>query len=201
MISRLLEENSIFPENTRIQKAENGSDFEVLIASTQHGQFHVPLQLPNGQGTVHLLKGDHAADLEHICAELTEAAKHVANDQQREFLAAYVESFTTGSLGAYRDSLHGWVKDRAPRVENIFGFVEPYRDPYGTRAEFEGLVAITDADETRLLGKLVDESAKFIRRLPWAGPENDGKGVFEKSLFEPPDLSSIYSMNASYTYA
>ena len=83
-----------------------------------------------------------------------------------------------------------------PRVENIFGYVEPYRDPYGIRAEFEGLVAISDPEETRALTKLVEHSATFIRRLPWADGdslENDGKGPFEKALFEPPDFTSIHS--------
>lgn len=85
-------------------------------------------------------------------------------------------------------------RNKGPRVENIFGFVEPYRDPHGIRAEFEGLVAIADDEETMLLAKLVENSATFIRRLPWATSENNGKGPFEKSLFEPPDLSSIHSL-------
>lgn len=88
-----------------------------------------------------------------------------------------------------------WITDKQPRVENIFGFVEPYRDPSGTRADFEGLVAISDPNETKLLTQLVVHSAKFIRRLPWVdgkSTENDGKGPFEKALFEPPDFSSIH---------
>jgi dipeptidyl-peptidase-3 len=79
---------------------------------------------------------------------------------------------------------------RGPRT--FFGFVEPYHDPRGIRAEFEGLVAIADDEETRLLAKLFENSATFIRRLPWATSENDGKGPFKKSLFEPPDFSSIH---------
>lgn len=52
--------------------------------------------------------------------------------------------------------------------------------------------AISDPDETKILTALVENSAKFIRRLPWSGTgsaENDGKGPFEKGLFEPPDFS------------
>lgn len=41
------------------------------------------------------------------------------------------------------------------------GFVEPYRDPHGTRAEFEGLVAISDAEETKALQRLVDNSTNI----------------------------------------
>ena len=74
--------------------------------------------------------------------------------------------------------------------------MEPYRDPYGSRAEFEGLVAISDAEETKALKKLVEYSTTFIRRLPWVdgiSTENESKGPFEKALFEPPDFTSIHS--------
>ncbi len=87
------------------------------------------------------------------------------------------------------------MADHAPRVENIFGFVEPYRDPQGVRAEWEAVVAIPDSEETELLTRLVWESKTFIRRLPWAKGtiENDGMGPFEKENFEPPDFASIHS--------
>jgi dipeptidyl-peptidase III len=193
VVSKILEQNSIFPENTRIRKAGNGIDFEVLLASVQIGDSNQFLQLPGGKGTIKLVRGDHSSELGRICTELSEATKYAANDLQREVLDAYIESFQTGSLDKYRESQRIWVMDKAPRVENIFGFVEPYRDPNGIRAEFEALVAISDDEETKLLARLVENSAKFIRRLPWATPENDGKGPFEKSLFEPPDFSSIHS--------
>jgi dipeptidyl-peptidase-3 len=190
LVSKVLEQNSIFPENTRLQKTEGG--FDVLIASVESGLV-AQFPLPEGQeGHVSLVKGDHSPHLQRICAELKEASKYAANDLQRNVIAAYIESFQTGSLETYRTSQRLWVRDKAPRVENIFGFVEPYRDPQGIRAEFEAVVAIADDLETALLTKLVDDSAKFIRKLPWATPDNDGKGPFEKSLFEPPDFSSIH---------
>lgn len=74
--------------------------------------------------------------------------------------------------------------------------MEPYRDPYGSRAEFEGVVAISDREETELMTKLVEESSKVIRRLLWVlvASENDGNGHFEKVLFEPPDFTSIHAL-------
>jgi dipeptidyl-peptidase III len=89
------------------------------------------------------------------------------------------------------------VADRAPTAENIFGFVEPYRDPFGIRAEFEALVAMPNAEETKVLTKLVESSDCFIRRLPWAAgcTENNAKGRFENALFEPPDFASIHSVS------
>ncbi|KAJ8131987.1 hypothetical protein O1611_g1639 [Lasiodiplodia mahajangana] len=194
IVSKVLEQNSLFPENTRIRKADNGIDFEVLVASVESEDLHQTFPLPGAKGSVKIVKGDHSSELENICTELSEATKYAANNLQRDFLGAYIESFRTGSLDTYRESLRAWVRDKAPKVENIFGFVEPYRDPHGTRAEFEALVAISNKGETELLSKLVDDSTKFIRLLPWAAPENDGRGPFEKSLFEPPDFSSIHSL-------
>jgi len=194
-ISRALEERSIFPENTRIRKTTSVGTpvFEVLQASAKNDGPTEEFSLADSKGIVRLVHGDHSEELKHICSCLAEASKYAANETQRRFLAEYIESFETGSLQSYRNSQRTWIKDTQPRVENIFGFVEPYRDPYGTRAEFEGLVAIADPKETKILTKLVEYSATFIRRLPWANElENDGKGPFEKALFEPPDFSSIH---------
>ncbi|CAI6259664.1 unnamed protein product [Periconia digitata] len=196
-ISRLLEEYSIFPENTRIQKllSPQANTFQVLQASIEQDAEPAVLELPTLCATVQIKRGDHSEELAKICASLREAKQYAANEKQELFLSQYIESFRTGDLEVYRDSQRTWITDRSPRVESIFGFVEPYRDPHGIRAEFEGLVAITDREETNTLIKLVENSSTFIRRLPWAGgDENDGKGPFEKALFDPPDFTSIYSL-------
>lgn len=190
MVSNILEQNAIFPENTRLQKTKDG--FDVLIASVESGIL-AEFPLPGGQeGHVRLVMGDHSSDLQRICAELKQASRYAANRFQERVITAYIDSFETGSLDAYRKSQRIWIHDQAPRVENIFGFVEPYRDPQGIRAEFEALVAIADDKETLLLTKLVDHSAFFIRRLPWATPDYDGRGPFERLRFEPPDFTSIH---------
>ncbi len=196
MVSKALEERSIFLGNTRIRKtAVSGSTvFEVLQASTQEPGLSDEFALPDFKGVVRIIHGDHSNELKHICSCLAEASNFAANDTQRRYLAEYIESFQTVSLHSYSNSQRTWVGDIQPRVESIFGFVEPYRDPYGTRAEFEGLVAISDPNETKILTELVTHSTTFIRRLPWAmqtSSENDGKGPFENALFEPPDFSSV----------
>lgn len=204
-ISHTLQELSILPENTRISKSivAGTSTFSVLQASTETGISSHEFQLKlDTKSVIQLVSGDHCDELKQICASLTEASNYTANDTQKLFISQYIESFHTGSLHAYRDSQRTWVKDKAPVIENIMGFVEPYRDPHGTRAEFEGLVAISDSEETKALKRLVDNSAKFIRRLPWSEShslENDGKGPFEKELFEPPDFASVHGMFAQAT--
>ncbi|KAF2791047.1 peptidase M49, dipeptidyl-peptidase III [Melanomma pulvis-pyrius CBS 109.77] len=196
-VSRLLEENSIFPENTRIHKVFSTEThaFEVLQASVCQDIEPAELEAPALGAVIRLKRGDHSEELTKICNSLSEAKKYATNEKQETFLSQYIESFTTGDLETYRKSQRTWITDKSPRVENIFGFVEPYRDPYGIRAEFEGLVAIMDLEETRKLTKLVEYSGTFIKRLPWAGgSENNGKGPFEKALFEPPDFTSIHSL-------
>lgn len=198
IVSKALEERLVFPENTRIRKIISKSgvtDFEVLKASIEKGSSSEEFTLPDSGATVRVIGGDHSEELNQINSCLAKASTYAANEAQKRFISQYMESFKTGNLESYRDSQRTWIKDTSPRVENIFGFVEPYRDPYGTRAEFEGLVAISSQTETKILTKLVEHSATFIKRLPWAmgsSPENNGKGPFEKALFEPPDFSSIH---------
>lgn len=110
-----------FPR-TRIRKAEKGGDFEVLLASVDHTDLDRSLRLPDGKGIVTLTRGDHSSHLERVCAELSEALKYAANDRQRAFLYACIESFRTGSLDTYRDVLRIWAQDKAPRVEHILVF-------------------------------------------------------------------------------
>jgi dipeptidyl-peptidase III len=195
-ISRFMEENSIYPENTRVYKhiVEDRIVYDILQASTQE-DLKPPLLQDTKDGMIRLVRGDHAKELTCICSSLCEARKQATNSTQESFLLSCEDSFRSGSIEAYKESQKLWVKDLQPSVEVIMGFVEPYRDPMGIRAEFEGMVAITNKEETETLTKLVDNSDQFIRRLPWAMDytENNGKGPFEKELFEKPDFTSLHS--------
>jgi dipeptidyl-peptidase III len=193
-VSKALESHGIWPENTRIKKIwtlENIT-YEVLQASVEAGTGEQIFKLPSFHATIHLKRGDHCVELTNICDSLSKATLYAANETQKSYLQKYIESFQTGNLDSYRESLRAWVTDKGARVENIFGFVEPYRDPCGIRAEFEGLVGIADSEETKLLTKLVQASDIFIKRLPWVRADHEGMGPFEKQLFEPPDLFCLH---------
>lgn len=204
-VSSVLEAECIHPENTRIRKCMSGNNnavtYDVLQASvavdTQPPRKLRTTTLASGGGavTIRVIRGDHSDELTSICSYLQEARKFAANPTQEKFLSEYVESFTTGEIEVYKNSQKTWVKDAKPSVETVIGFVEPYRDPYGVRAEFEGLVGIVHRGETEVLTTLVENSTKFIRLLPWAVDtiENDGKGPFEKELFGNPDFTSLHS--------
>jgi dipeptidyl-peptidase-3 len=85
-----------------------------------------------------------------------------------------------------------WVNDKSPSIEHILGFVETYRDPHGVRAEWEGVVCIADAEETKKMKTSVDNAAKFATLLPWARVENKGQGPFEKCSLDIPDFAIVH---------
>jgi dipeptidyl-peptidase III len=108
-------------------------------------------------------------------------------------LSYYIDSFRTGRLDKFRQSQKSWVTDISPNFENMIGFVEPCRDPYGIRAEWKGVICISDTEETKRLKHFVDASDTFIPLLPLAvAGGSNVKGRFEKTFFEPPDFASVH---------
>ena len=184
---------SIGPENTRVRKViKDGKPvLQLLQASAETGSLkdrHDELA-----DCVFLVRGDHSEELTKVCSALEKAKEYVGNDKQTRFLTHYIKCFRTGSLEAFQESQKAWVTDVSARVENILGFIEPYRDPAGIRSEWEAMIGIADADEIKRLKNFVDSSTTLIRTLPWAVKGvNDGKGPFEKSLFEAPDFTSVH---------
>jgi dipeptidyl-peptidase-3 len=106
-----------------------------------------------------------------------------------------MDSFLLGDLELYKEAQIAWITDKSPSVETVLGFVEPYRDPLGVRAEFEGIVGIPEPSETELLNKLASVADVFVSKLPWVneGTGSSRKGPFEKGIFDPPDFSSVQS--------
>nr|POE54250.1 putative dipeptidyl peptidase 3 [Quercus suber] len=135
MISNVMNEQSIGLENTRLRKSfVNGeASFQLLQASVDKDRITEGGRLL-AQG-IALVRGDHSDELAKVCAALEEAKEHAENDKQSRFLAEYIKYFRTGDLGAFQRSQKLWVTDVADKVENIIGFIEPYRDPAGVRAE------------------------------------------------------------------
>lgn len=202
-VSQQLECHLILPENTRIRKVETTGQiaFEVLQASVEIDAEPREFRIPGSNNVIRLVRGDHSAELDQICSALSEASTYASTRRQQVFVSQFIESFQTGNLENYRDSQRTWVSDLNPRVENIFGFVEPYRDPFGTRAEFEALVAIADPEETKVLTKLVENSTTFIRRLPWAlvPRKTTGKAHLRRRFSSRP-ISQAFTVNISVAF-
>ncbi|MCJ1470681.1 hypothetical protein MMC07_009328 [Pseudocyphellaria aurata] len=194
-VSEVMNQKTIGPENTRVRKViKDGKPiFQLLQASAETG--HLKEDHNELADDMFLVQGDHSEELAKVCSALEKAKEYTGNDKQGQFLTHYIECFRTGSLKAFQESQKVWVTDVSARVENILGFIEPYRDPAGIRSEWEAMIGIADADEIKKLKNFVNRSTTFIRQLPWAVKGvNDGKGPFEKTLFEAPDFTSVHAL-------
>lgn len=199
-LSKFMQEKRIEPENTRIRKVtEDGLIvFKILQASTDAESVRQWDNIDD-LGTVRIRGGDHAHELSRGCASLLSAKEYVENETLSQVIDDYIRNFSTGDMEAFRDAQKAWVKDKAPVIESIMGFVEPCRDPHGVRSEWEGFVGISDPVESTKMRDFVQQSTTFIRLLPWAVPDvNDGKGPFEKDVFVAPDYTSSHCMQHSF---
>ncbi|KFY35503.1 hypothetical protein V494_05841 [Pseudogymnoascus sp. VKM F-4513 (FW-928)] len=184
----------LLPENTRLRKTEAGV-FEILIASAvtevpaeggdigKETSFEVSEGLLKGK-TIKLVYGDHAKEMAAIAGFHAKAAEEAENENQKNMQLAYVKSFETGSLLAFKDSQRFWIRDKGPMVESDVGFVETYRDPHGVRGEWEGFAATVNLERTAAFTGLVSSAETEIPKLPWGTQ-------FEKDKFLSPDFTSL----------
>ncbi|KAL4874337.1 dipeptidyl peptidase III [Aspergillus karnatakaensis] len=197
-ISKLTEDLSIHPENTRLERYQySGVDcYDILQASVDESimLFDTTTEPLLNDKRVRLVRGDHKDELDQICKCLRRAYKHASNPAQQQIVQKTMDSFLLGDLELYKSAQRVWVNDKSPAVETVLGFVELYRDPLGVRAEFEGIVGIPDPVETDLLKKLAQAADAFVSNLPWVEQGTGSKGPFEKDIFDPPDFSSLQSL-------
>lgn len=180
--------------------------FEILQASVEEDSSELRFvdRLRSVLGPqVRLLRGDHSQELAQVNEALSEAAKYCgANEAQRQMLQKLQDTFHAGDLKAYKEAQKIWVKDRCPEVEALFGFFHALGDPHGTRAEFEGVVCVTNQEGSKPLRTLVQRFQEFIAELPWVKDAVGGgrNGPFEKAHFEAPEYISVHGMSNSIRY-
>ena len=191
--------NGVSTINTRLTK-HSDEKFTLLVASVEPAS-STPREIKSEKLTVEIKYGDYADCLENVNAALEKAKAHAADKNQRDMLTDYQTSFATGSVDAHKAGSAKWVKDVGPVVENYIGFIEDYVDPSGSRAEWEGFVAIVDKEESKKVGNiacpitdlvsktltidlarkqfntLVDRADQLIKDLPW-GQDFEGLSLW-----------------------
>ena len=181
---RFLDEYKISAYNTRLFKtiADNGRvTFLVKLASAKASS-RDPIEFEGDDFVV--ATGDHAAFMEKAVALLREAGKVAANPMQKQMLDLYAECFENGDLSKHIEGSRFWIKDKGPAVESYIGFIESYQDPFGTRGEWEGFVAVVNRETSAKFQTLVDAAESFLPLLPWPAS-------FEKDKFQRPDFTSL----------
>lgn len=184
LITRFMQEKKLEAWNSRLVKEEDGT-LEIRFAAVEKNDEPVKVDSFEFEGKqVRVRYGDYGDLLAPVVHHLTEAKKHAANPTQVEMLKCYIEHFATGELQKHKDSQIAWVKDVGPAVETNLGFIENYRDGYGERSEFEGLVSVVNRDQSKKFDSLVSSAESLLPKLPW------GK-AFEKDKFNRPDFTAL----------
>uniref|UniRef100_A0A8C5DX93 Dipeptidyl peptidase 3 n=1 Tax=Gouania willdenowi TaxID=441366 RepID=A0A8C5DX93_GOUWI len=177
LAQKFLDSKKLSAYNTRLFKRENGGKacYEVRLASAEQ----------KGQNCKFSVKrGDYSPLMEKVASNLQQAQAFAANENQRKMLEEYQRSFTLGSIEAHKEGSRYWIKDKSPIVESYIGFIESYRDPFGSRGEFEGFVAIVNKAMSERFANLVSSAEVLLPELPW--PQD-----FEKDTFLKPDFTSL----------
>uniref|UniRef100_A0A146P4W4 Dipeptidyl peptidase 3 n=2 Tax=Fundulus heteroclitus TaxID=8078 RepID=A0A146P4W4_FUNHE len=193
LTQRFLDSKKLSAYNTRLFKRDNGgkASYEVRLASAIQKDCAVDGESGSSCGSFNfedkefiVKRGDYSPLMEKVCHYLQQAQAYAANENQRKMLEEYRRSFEFGSIEAHKEGSRFWIKDKGPIVESYIGFIESYRDPFGSRGEFEGFVAVVNKAMSERFAKLVSSAEVLLPELPW--PQE-----FEKDTFLKPDFTSL----------
>ncbi|XP_056383503.1 dipeptidyl peptidase 3 [Hyla sarda] len=195
LIQKFLDSKSLSAYNSRLFKTqdEDGrAKYEVRLASvSKEGSAEAASDLSNLLGQfefeghkIQVTRGDYSPLLLRVRENLEKAKANAANENQRKMLEEYGRSFQEGSIQAHKEGSKFWVQDKGPIVESYIGFIESYRDPFGSRGEFEGFVAVVNKLVSARFAQLVSAAEGLIASLPWPS-------TFEKDTFLRPDFTSL----------
>ncbi|XP_073419365.1 dipeptidyl peptidase 3-like isoform X2 [Dendrobates tinctorius] len=195
LIQKFLDSKSLSAYNTRLFKTQDDggrTKYEVRLASvSKEGSGDASSDLSKVLGQfefegheIRVTKGDYSPLLLRVRENLEKAKVYASNENQRKMLEEYGRSFQEGSIEAHKEGSKYWVQDKGPIVESYIGFIESYRDPFGSRGEFEGFVAVVNKLVSARFAQLVAAAERLVASLPWPS-------TYEKDTFLRPDFTSL----------
>lgn len=195
-VSQYLVSCGLMLENTRLSKNASTESplYEIHIASSEVNDLVQSQMEADKSPSFHykLKYGDHHTELREILAAMEMAKGVCRNDLQQQRLQDLGVYLKSGDVNKHKASSIPWLKDIAPPVETVLGFIEAYRDPL--RREWMGLVAIQNKEETEIFQALVESADQLISLLPWNRdyPEKHDR-PFENVEYHRPGFMSLES--------
>ncbi|PTQ38966.1 hypothetical protein MARPO_0048s0075 [Marchantia polymorpha] len=171
LVSEWMRQANIEPWNTRIFKKESSvnsdtlPEYDVRIASS----LDFPIETYNFENKciINIVRGDLKEELHDVVEHLKQALVYADNDCHREMVKCFIDYLQTGSVDFHKRSQLLWLNENDPSLEINIGFIETYRDPTGSRAEFEGFVAFVNKARTKQFGELAKKADVLLSSLPW----------------------------------
>lgn len=106
-----LNEKNINPYNTRLWKLSDDT-YELRYAAVKEISGEVSYK----DKTIKFAS-DFSEPLQKVVESLDKAIPYAANDNQKQMLLKYIDSFNNGSIEDHKDSQRWWIKDKGPVVE------------------------------------------------------------------------------------
>uniref|UniRef100_A0A2K6LE27 Dipeptidyl peptidase 3 n=1 Tax=Rhinopithecus bieti TaxID=61621 RepID=A0A2K6LE27_RHIBE len=187
-----LDSQNLSAYNTRLFKEVDGEGkphYEVRLASVLGSEPSLDPEMTSKLKSYEfrgspfqVTRGDYAPILQKVVEQLEKAKVYAANSHQGQMGWPYIEEgFTRVPRGLHRGAPRFLDSRQSP---SYIGFIESYRDPFGSRGEFEGFVAVVNKAMSAKFERLVASAEQLLKELPWPP-------AFEKDKFLTPDFTSL----------
>ncbi|CAM6106763.1 unnamed protein product [Calypogeia fissa] len=187
LVAEWMRDAHLEPWNTRIWRSEstglygNLPEFDLRVASSLESP--KASHVYKNKCVIHVIHGDFKKDLYEVVGHLKEALPYADGDTQRAMLNCFIDYLQTGSVDFHKTSQVLWLRHENVIDANL-GFIETYRDPTGSRAEFEAYIGVVNKVASKQFAAVAEKASVLIPSLPW--PKD-----FETEAFHCPAFTCI----------